>query len=36
LKDLTRFAKSILRKMSNDPALLRGIFLRSDIAKLLN
>lgn len=36
LKDLTRLAKNKLKKMSNDPVLLRGIFLRSDIAKLLN
>ncbi len=36
LKDLAKLAKRKLRKMSRDPRLLRGIFLRSDIAKLLN
>jgi len=36
LKDLEKLTKQKLRKMSHDPRLLRGIFLRSDIAKYLN
>lgn len=36
LKDLTKLTRRKLKKMSHDPRLLRGIFLRSDIAKLMH
>ena len=36
LKDLAKLTKKKLRQMSRNQKLLRGIFLRSDIAKLLN
>lgn len=35
-KELQRLAKRKLRKMSNDPSLLNGIFFRCHIANLLN
>lgn len=36
LTDLEKLTRNKLHKMSKDPALLRGIFLRSDIAKHMN